>query len=299
MCPSSADPALGRPALRREAQRRRGFIQADTIIPNPANPQSLNRYAYTLNNPLRYTDPSGHIPIPPGILNGLQSAVNWLDARYFFPADLAASALIVTTNFVSDQNISLPVIDSGIASNGYQSVVGVQASGSKLIGISVNRTWSMAMNFEHGQIGVFDNVGAAAALALPTEPTVSAGFLVGGGPIRNLRDLSKDLTGFSSFHGAGAGMAIPIMTEVALDYWQGGLPWAPLPVRGELAALTLGAGIPGVGINVHYGIGHTQEVAVIRNVHPLLRRALVDIIYRGEKDGGILPDPRTIARQYN
>ena len=42
------DPALGR------------FIQADTIVPSPANPQSLNRYAYTLNNPLRYTDPSGH-----------------------------------------------------------------------------------------------------------------------------------------------------------------------------------------------------------------------------------------------
>jgi len=37
------------------------FIQADTLVPRPANPQSLNRYAYTLNNPLKYTDPSGHI----------------------------------------------------------------------------------------------------------------------------------------------------------------------------------------------------------------------------------------------
>jgi len=42
------DPALGR------------FIQADSIVPSPGNPQSLNRYAYTLNNPLRYTDPTGH-----------------------------------------------------------------------------------------------------------------------------------------------------------------------------------------------------------------------------------------------
>ncbi len=33
-------------------------------MPAPGNPQSLNRYAYTLNNPLRYTDPSGHIPTP-------------------------------------------------------------------------------------------------------------------------------------------------------------------------------------------------------------------------------------------
>jgi len=41
-------PALGR------------FLQADTLVPNPANPQSLNRYSYVLGNPLRYTDPSGH-----------------------------------------------------------------------------------------------------------------------------------------------------------------------------------------------------------------------------------------------
>ena len=42
------DSALGR------------FIQADTIVPSPANPQSLNRYSYVLNSPLKYTDPSGH-----------------------------------------------------------------------------------------------------------------------------------------------------------------------------------------------------------------------------------------------
>ena len=35
-------------------------MSADTIVPDPSNPQSYNRYAYTLNNPLRYTDPSGH-----------------------------------------------------------------------------------------------------------------------------------------------------------------------------------------------------------------------------------------------
>ena len=42
------DPELGR------------FIQADTEIPDLSNPQSYNRYAYVLNDPLRYTDPTGH-----------------------------------------------------------------------------------------------------------------------------------------------------------------------------------------------------------------------------------------------
>jgi len=42
------DPALGR------------FTTADSIVPDPTNPQSLNRYSYVQNNPIKYTDPSGH-----------------------------------------------------------------------------------------------------------------------------------------------------------------------------------------------------------------------------------------------
>ena len=36
------------------------FVSADTIVPHPTNPQSLNRYSYCLNNPLKYVDPNGH-----------------------------------------------------------------------------------------------------------------------------------------------------------------------------------------------------------------------------------------------
>jgi RHS repeat-associated protein len=42
------DPFIGR------------FISADPIVPEPYNPQSLNRYSYCLNNPLIYVDPSGY-----------------------------------------------------------------------------------------------------------------------------------------------------------------------------------------------------------------------------------------------
>ena len=44
--------------------RRYGrFISPDTIVPDPANPQSLNRYSYVFNRPLVLTDPSGHDPV--------------------------------------------------------------------------------------------------------------------------------------------------------------------------------------------------------------------------------------------
>jgi RHS repeat-associated protein len=36
------------------------FISPDTIVPEPGNPQSFNRHAYSANNPVKYNDPSGH-----------------------------------------------------------------------------------------------------------------------------------------------------------------------------------------------------------------------------------------------
>jgi RHS repeat-associated protein len=36
------------------------FLTADSIVPDPTNPQSLNRYSYVLNNPTNLIDPTGH-----------------------------------------------------------------------------------------------------------------------------------------------------------------------------------------------------------------------------------------------
>ena len=43
----------------------RRFIQPDPIEPEPGSPQAFNRYSYVLNNPVRYTDPSGYEPRQP------------------------------------------------------------------------------------------------------------------------------------------------------------------------------------------------------------------------------------------
>ncbi|MGB9873194.1 MAG: RHS repeat-associated core domain-containing protein, partial [Anaerolineae bacterium] len=38
------------------------FVSADTIVPNPGDPQDLNRYTYARNSPLIYVDSDGHFP---------------------------------------------------------------------------------------------------------------------------------------------------------------------------------------------------------------------------------------------
>ncbi len=85
------DPQLGR------------FIQADTIVPGGV--QGLDRYAYVGNNPLRYTDPSGHqICDPDGYCGNyvsidaqlwqykLQLGDDWTDVEKIYIL-LAASAI--------------------------------------------------------------------------------------------------------------------------------------------------------------------------------------------------------------
>ncbi len=68
------DPVLGR------------FLSADTVVSGPGNMQNFNRYSYVNNNPLIYTDPTGHFiftigaamligALVGGISAGIQS--NW------------------------------------------------------------------------------------------------------------------------------------------------------------------------------------------------------------------------------
>jgi RHS repeat-associated protein len=39
------------------------FISADSIVPRPGDPQSLNRYTYVRNSPLTRVDPTGHVDL--------------------------------------------------------------------------------------------------------------------------------------------------------------------------------------------------------------------------------------------
>ena len=54
------------------------FLSPDPYVQMPDNPQNFNRYAYCLNNPLMYTDPSGEfweLIIISAVFNGARCAV--------------------------------------------------------------------------------------------------------------------------------------------------------------------------------------------------------------------------------
>jgi hypothetical protein len=73
------DPRLGR------------FVSADTVVPEPGNPQSLNRYSYVNNSPLRFNDPTGHSrPLPPcSICQVKIDTSNWSDLAKGLPVPLS------------------------------------------------------------------------------------------------------------------------------------------------------------------------------------------------------------------
>lgn len=71
------------------------FVQPDTMLPDVYDPQQLNRYSYANNNPLRYTDPTGHgvfdkllklafkIPVIGSLISkipGVQQYMQWVES---------------------------------------------------------------------------------------------------------------------------------------------------------------------------------------------------------------------------
>jgi RHS repeat-associated protein len=84
------DPQVGR------------FAAADTIVPNPSNPQDLNRYAYVSNNPVNGVDPSGHGP----------TENDW--HRYYGHPDAApALAWRIFNDMADEQDILFQYIEGG------------------------------------------------------------------------------------------------------------------------------------------------------------------------------------------
>lgn len=71
------------------------FISQDTVIGDPQNPISLNRYAYAFASPAMYVDPDGHLPLlalaVPAIAGAISTGINWGVAKFLEARDYSAS----------------------------------------------------------------------------------------------------------------------------------------------------------------------------------------------------------------
>jgi RHS repeat-associated protein len=63
------------------------FLSFDLVAGNPKNPQSHHRYAYVLNNPYRYVDPTGHAPVSPQQAAGMSYQAQQTYTTIDFHAD--------------------------------------------------------------------------------------------------------------------------------------------------------------------------------------------------------------------
>ncbi len=109
------DPALTR------------FMSADTIVPDPADPQTLNRYSYCRNNPVMYVDPSGHL-----FLFDDAAILGSVVLTHMLEGAILGSALGASISAVSGGDVAMGALTGAIsgaafgAAGGYLQVNGLE-----------------------------------------------------------------------------------------------------------------------------------------------------------------------------
>ena len=115
------DPQLGR------------FIQPDTVVQAPDDPQTLNRYSYVRNNPVRFVDPSGHFFFIFALIAAFMHAAA---AAISATVSFLVSTLTTTFSAVSAFAAAHPIWTGAILGGFQGGVSAHQAGGNVFAGIA-------------------------------------------------------------------------------------------------------------------------------------------------------------------
>ncbi|MBQ8222502.1 MAG: hypothetical protein IJZ87_04020 [Bacteroidales bacterium] len=134
------------------------FLSPDNYIQAPDNSQSFNRYAYCLNNPLKYTDPSGefwHIVIGAAVGGISNLAFNWNNCDGFWE--------YATAFAVGAGSGALTALTGG-AGTSILAVSGVAAAGGALTSATNSMIAQTGKNFSGINSVSWDQVTSSAVI---------------------------------------------------------------------------------------------------------------------------------------
>jgi RHS repeat-associated protein len=208
------------------------FVSPDPFVPEPGNPQALNRYSYTINNPQRYIDPSG--------FSFWSSIANFFKNLFRRPAVFFATLLVgIITGGAA--YAAAPVLfgagsllGSGIGQMAFAGAMGGMFAGMTGAAMTGGNIWQAALlGFVGGGVGggVFQYMqgGIGAYLAGATAGgAVAGGFSTafhGGNFFENML-----LGGITSLGVASGFAAARFVYEAVVTYepdWRPGGPAVP------------------------------------------------------------------------
>jgi len=228
------DPAIGR------------FISADTLVQNYSDPQTLNRYSYVRNNPLLYTDPSGHwfgiddlvVSVIGAVVGATQAAIQ--GGNIYKGAAIGAAAAWVTYNTFG---AATGVLADSIVGTGQAAYVAngglfwtAQMGGGIAGGAAGGATASMMSGGDVGQGALTGGiVGGLGSFGIPNFAPFGESA---AGSIGN-RLFNTSLTG-GAFGAAYSGVT-------GGDIWQGASKGAMAWAVGDTANMLIGNAIGFVG----------------------------------------------------
>lgn len=173
------------------------FITADSIIPNGLFPEAFNRYSYAYNNPMLYSDPSGHFGFIEAIIIGaIVGAVSSAIQGGDFLTGAFIGGLTGAVSFGAFNAVATAAANSisggaaGFAFTTAQNIT-IGIAGGIAAGVAGALTSSLAYNAAGYDVNIGQSVGIGAlaggitgglgGLGLPTEALVASRLLVAGG----------------------------------------------------------------------------------------------------------------------
>jgi hypothetical protein len=216
------------------------FVQPDPIVPDPGDPQSLNRYSYCANNPVRFTDPSGHYYYDPSLDALVHNDVPTLEHPEYLERETA---------YEMTNPLGATIVQGMLIQERYETAIGVRLEGTAIVMPELGLDANLELLYKkHEGFRVFATFSTGQIR--PGLPGADA--TVGPVVVTNISSLDE-YSGLAATAGGtiavGPALEVDVSTSDPLD-----------PKASQVYYLGIGKGAEASG---YIMIGETQSVAAL------------------------------------